>query len=155
MKSSFTTLLPLLLALSTPTLAGSCGALSPCGEVDNKSSHTLKYTTKLEDSGCKKKDCPDYCDVWNHDGGTKVFNPPVHVQCHQQSIGPKGGKKGGGNVDVDAFCYADRKYRVQYRGGVTKTIPKGVWTKIKSDEKGTCYDNDLLGMPACFVEFDL
>lgn len=58
-------------------------------------------------------------------------------------------------MDVDAFTYADRKYRVQFYGGTAKTVPKGVWTKIKSDEKATCYDNDVLGMPGCFVEFDL
>lgn len=131
--------------------AAGCGRFSPCGEVDNHSGYTLRYTTILDDD-CKKG--PNRCDVWNHDGGNKNFDPPVCASCHQISLGP-GKHVGGGSVDVDAFTYADRAYLVTMGSSRTRQIKKGVWTKVESTEKAVCSNGSGTQLPSCRVYFDV
>lgn len=125
---------------------------TPCGEVENRSSHDLRYTTVLDD---KCSNGPDPCDVWNNgDHGCRIRGSPLRrVGCKQCVLAP-GKRIGGGNVDVDAFTYADREYRVQIRGGPARNVAKGVWTKIASSDTAICQDNSILNKPACFVDID-
>jgi hypothetical protein len=69
-----------LLALTLQTSAGGCGGVVPCGEVENRSRHTMKYTTKFADD----RSGPHFCDTWNHGGGNTVKN--YQVSCKQESL---------------------------------------------------------------------
>jgi hypothetical protein len=128
-----------IIGLASPAIAGSCSQFfppTPCGEVQNNSKHTLKYTYLFED---------------NRKGGNTVKN--AQVSCDQKDLG-KGGHKGGGNKDVDGFTFADREYVVQVRGAKSRTIKKGVWTKVRNNELATCWDDAILGKVGCTVELD-
>lgn len=145
----------LLSSILTAVYAGGCSRFppTPCGEVENRSSHNLRYTTILDDK-CSKG--PNLCDVWNNgDHGCKISGSSLRrVACKQCTLAP-GKRIGGGNIDVDAFTYADREYRVQIRGGTARNVAKGVWTKISSTETAVCQDNSILNKPACFVDLDV
>lgn len=143
-----------LLILSPVTRARGCSRFppTPCGEVDNRSSHNLRYTTVLDN---KCSNGPDQCDIWNNrNHGCKIKDSPLRrVGCKQCVLVP-GKRIGGGDIDVDAFTYADREYRVQIRGGIARNVAKGVWTKIASSDTAVCQDNSILNKPACFVDID-
>lgn len=148
------TVVAILLTLLTIVQARGCSRFppTPCGEVENRSSHNLRYTTVLDD---KCRNGPDQCDVWNSgDHGCKIRGSPLRrVGCKQCVLAP-GERIGGGNIDVDAFTFADREYRVQIRGGTARNVAKGVWTKIASSDTAICQDNSILNKPACFVDID-
>ncbi|KAF2742648.1 hypothetical protein M011DRAFT_264080 [Sporormia fimetaria CBS 119925] len=137
----------LLLFLFSPATAGGCGALTPCGEVENRSNTPMLYTYKFADDNSG----PHKCDTWNHGGGNTVKDRIV--SCDQQSFGK--GSRGGGSKDVDAFSFANRDYIVSVHGASSRTIKRGKWTKISNLERAICWDDAILGKLACTVDYDL
>ena len=84
---------------------------------------------------------PDFCDVWNWDGGPGSHFK--HSRCEQSLFGD--GIKGGfaTGVDVDAFTFTNEGYHVRFACPGQASCPwqwveKGVWTKIRDTEIGDC-----------------
>jgi hypothetical protein len=142
MKSGIAIVITTLLMFLSMSLvsAGDCHSASLCGEVNNQSSKYMTVTTSLG-SG------QHYCNVWNWDGS----NP---ARCeHEPPLAP-GSSMGGGNVDVDAFTFADDDYTLSFYGGSSSRKTKGVWTKITDIQEATCNDGSE-GIPHCNVYFSL
>ncbi len=123
--------------------AGGCNWYTPCGEVSNYSSWGM-YDTLTLGSG------PHYCDVWNWNGGSTPAW--MHARCTQEYLGT-GVHRGGGNIDVDAFTFNDRDYRLNFHG-TWSWQTKGVWTKIKNNEGAYCYTDWYFGVPYCSVVYE-
>ena len=136
----------LVLALWVTTVAGSACNAPPCGRVNNGSPYTLKWADLATG--------PHYCQVYNwHGGGGGETWSSSRRKCRQDFVRP-GANKGGyfnDRVDVDAFTYADRDYKIQWNSGRKYTLTKGVWTKIKSTQTALCKDINGDGTPECFI----
>ncbi|MGH3861340.1 hypothetical protein [Actinokineospora sp.] len=124
-------------------MLGGCDWYSPCGEVGNNSSWQMRVTTTLGTG-------PHFCDVWNWNGGSaSVWK---HANCTQVVL-ERNGHMGGGNVDVDAFTFADRNYMLNFHGTLSwKTA--GVWTKIQNTEGAYCRTDWNYGVPVCDVVWE-
>ena len=138
---------PLLtLALHTITALSSGCRVPPCGRVNNGSPYRLKWADL---SGGD-----DFCQVYNwHDGNGGETWDSARRPCKQDWVNA-GEDKGGfwnDRIDVDAFCYHDRLYRIQWDGGRRQTLGAGVWTKIKSSQTALCKDVNGDGTPECFI----
>jgi hypothetical protein len=116
--------------------ADGCQAGS-CGRVTNNTPWNMYVTTTLG-SG------PDYCDVWNWEGGQ--FPSWKHASCTQVLLRP-GETMGGDGVDVDAYTFNDREYKEQF--GRFATTKRGVWTKIRTFEWARCFKVEGDSAPRC------
>jgi hypothetical protein len=96
----------------------------------------------------------DFCQVYNwHNGKGGESWDSVRRPCKQNWLAA-GEDKGGffnDRIDVDAFCFHDRDYKIQWDDGVKVNIGKGVWTKIGSGQTALCKDINGDGKPECYI----
>lgn len=74
------------------------------------------------------------CVAWNARGG-----PTEERDQYGCTPRPTTGHEGGWGVDVDAFTFLDRDYKITM-GNLIKTVKKGEWTRVQNDQEATCSD---------------
>jgi hypothetical protein len=133
------------LCLASPTYAGDCKTVAGhlyCGKIinDAPSKWVARYTlnpNEGDDSPGNSKDNPayGYCQIWNWE---EVFNNPDRVTCTQRSL-PAGATRGGTKgADVDAFCFTNTDYFIDFGSTYRKRITKGQWTQFSDLSTVTC-----------------
>ncbi|KAF4963060.1 hypothetical protein FSARC_8891 [Fusarium sarcochroum] len=114
----------LLLGSSSTVEASECKG-PPCGRFENDT----PWAAKWADLGMT----PHLCQL------TTVTKP---VKCKQFDLAARSSRGGyfhSPRTDVDAFCYANRKYHVKFGPrGQQQSVGAGVWVKINSLQTAKC-----------------
>ncbi|KAM5349232.1 hypothetical protein ACJ41O_005739 [Fusarium nematophilum] len=125
-----------LLFGSTSTVEATQCRAPPCGRFENDT----PWAAKWSDLGLTDH----RCQLWN------VADP---VTCYQYDLGARSSRGGYFNsprVDVDAICYANRRYYVKWGNDESELgVGAGVWVKIRSDQTARCRERN--GAPHCTI----